>query len=368
MTMNIYQQRQEQIRAAMRAEKLDALILAGRGVIAQHGLLMFAVGYCPVIRPAYAALTASGETLLFVTTPSDVWLAENAGAAARVIECSPSKCAEALASAGKLGPAPRIGVAGLDEIVPAGVFDAWRSALPAAQFIPAAAMMEEVKLVKSAADLAGVRRVAGQLDEAMEEVQTSLRAGATFRVAAGRAEGFLRANGAIEILVYASDKPHFLHRPDDARPQPGRLVTVFVEASSPEGHWAELARLFAHGPLDAVGARVAAACHAAMAETEATLIPGTSASAAFAAIDKSITSSGFSSGLWLGHGVGIDHDGPVIGPDDQRLLQADMVLAMHPHLVDAGGHTGGSLGDTFHITANGPQALSGIARDVIDVR
>jgi Xaa-Pro aminopeptidase len=77
---------------------------------------------------------------------------------------------------------------------------------------------------------------------------------------------------------------------------------------------------------------------------------------------------GHTSGLWLGHGVGLDdHDLPIIGPGDITQIEAGMVVAVHPHLIDATGATGSSLGDTFLVGSQETLPLSRWPRDIISV-
>jgi Xaa-Pro aminopeptidase len=371
-----YQSRRDRLQAAMARAGLDALVIGGRGVIAQNGFLIYLTGYCPVIRPAYAVLAAGGDPVLLVTTPSDQWLARRGGfdGEIRVLEpaadgTDPMGSAAALREL--LHAREKVGVVGLEEIIPAAEFLRWQAALPGVAFTPATPVMAQVKAVKSARDLDGMRAVAGSVDDAFTALLAALRGGGSPAAAAGAAEASLRAAGAVEILVYVSALPHFLHRPDTAPPAAGSLITAFVEASDGDGYWVELARLIAIGALDARQRHLAGQSLLAMQCAQASLRPGDSGGAAYAAIARQIGAAGLSSGLWYGHGVGVDHDLPVIGHGNDTLLQPGMVIALHPHIVDAGadgaGGIGACLGDTFVISASGAAPLSRHGRDVVAI-
>ncbi len=358
----------------MAAAGLDAMVVAGRGVIGQHGWLMFLAGYCPVIRPALAILMAGRAPILLVTTPADVWLArrrspledirlmhpaENdpAGSAAAIRAC--------LAEAGLANP--RVGIVGLEDIIPAAEYLAWRQALPKVELVGATAVMAEVKAIKTAADIAGLRLTAAMVDAAMQDLLAALCARRSLRAATGAAEARLRAEGAVEVLVYLSEQPHFLHRPTAAHPEPGMLLTVFVEASNEDGYWIELARMVAVGPIDAARTRIVDLSLRAMDCAEATLRPGITGDGAYRRIAAAIEAGGLQSGLWYGHGVGVDHDQPVIGRDVPTKLVQNMVVALHPHIVDEAAGLGASVCDTFLIGAAGATPFSRLPRDLITV-
>ncbi len=371
-----YQSRRDKLHAAMARDGLDALVIGGRGVIAQNGFLIYLTGYCPVIRPAYAVLAASGDPVLLVTTSSDQWLARRGGFDGEIRVLRPADdgtdpMGSVAALRELLHASEKVGVVGLEEIIPAAEFLRWRAALPGVAFTPATPVMAQVKAVKSARDLDGMRAVATSVDAAFAALLEVLRAGGSPAAAAGAAEASLRAAGAVEILVYVSALPHFLHRPDTAPPAAGSLITAFVEASDTNGYWVELARLIAIGGLDERKRHLAAQSLAAMHRAETSLHPGNTGGLAYAAIAREIEGSGLSSGLWYGHGVGVDHDLPVIGRGNDTPLEPGMVIALHPHIVDASAgeaaSIGACLGDTFVIAEGGATKLSRYGRDIVAI-
>ncbi len=364
----------DQLNTAMAEAGLDALVVAGRGVIGQHGWLMYLAGYCPVIRPAFAILIAGRAPILLVTTPADVWLARRrsplddirllhpgpndpTGSAAAIRDCLSERNLTT----------PKIGIVGLEEIIPAAEYFSWQQALPSAQLVGATAVMAAVKAIKTPTDIAGLRQTAVIVDNAMGDLLAALRDRRSLREATGAAEARLRAEGAVEILVYLSEQPHFLHRPTAAHPEPGMLLTVFVEASNEDGYWIELARMVAIGPLDPARARIVNLSLRAMDVAQATLRPGMTGDAAYRHIADTIASGGMQSGLWYGHGVGVDHDQPVIGRDVATTLEPNMVIALHPHIVDEAAGIGASVCDTFLINDTGATPFSRFPRDLITI-
>jgi Xaa-Pro aminopeptidase len=372
-----YRTRRDRLHAAMAAAGLDALVIGGRGVIAQNGFLIWLIGYCPVIRPAYAVLLPGREPVLLVTTPSDLWLARRQDIVddIRVLAQAEGDAMGSVAALRALladcGAHPRVGVVGLEDIVPAAELLRWQAALPAAQFESATNVMWGAKAVKSPRDIEAMRGMAAHVDTAFSALVATLAEGGTQAAAAGAAEASLRAAGAVEILVYVSSFPHFLHRPQTVPPPPGSLVTAFVEASDTDGYWVELARLISVGPLDRRRRHVAEHSLTAMQCAEDSLRPSRTGGAAYAAIAQKIGAAGLTSGLWYGHGVGVDHDLPVIGHGNDTVLEPGMVVALHPHIVDADNEQAGNdpvgacLGDTFVISEGGATPLSAHPRDIV---
>jgi Xaa-Pro aminopeptidase len=262
---------------------------------------------------------------------------------------------------------PRLGIVGMEDILSAAEYLSWARFIPDAILIPATAVMGGVKAIKTPADIAGMRATSRICDDAFDDLVAALRAGKSLRQATGAAEGRLRAEGAVEVLVYCSEHPHFLHRTSAAMPAAGMLLTVFVEASNADGYWIELARMVAIGPLDAARQRIVALGLSAMDVAQSTLRQGMTAGSAYAAIEQEINRGGLTTGLWYGHGIGVDHDQPAIGQDVPTPLEAGMVIALHPHIVDDAAGIGTSLCDSFLIGPMGGTPLSRHARDLVTV-
>jgi Xaa-Pro aminopeptidase len=369
-----FEGRRRRVHRAMSDAGLDVLIVAGRGLIGQHGYLMYLTGYVPVIRAAYCVMAAGRPPILLVTTSSDIWLARRSGAVADIRLMTPgkddptgsAKAIREIVAESKLA-SPRVGVVGLEDIVSAAEYLSWVNHIPAAVLSPATAVLGAVKAIKTPTDIAAMRATARICDDALDSLLAALRAGKSLREATGVAEGQLRRDGAVEVLVYCSEHPHFLHRPSAAKPESGMLLTVFVEASNADGYWIELARMVAIGELDAAQRRIVALSLSAMDVAQSNLRHGVTAGAAYAVIEREINRGGLTTGLWYGHGVGVDHDQPAIGRDVPTPLEANMVIALHPHIVDEAAGVGASLCDTFLIDAEGGAPFSRHARDLIAI-
>jgi Xaa-Pro aminopeptidase len=368
--------RRQQALADLAAQAgLDMLLVFGRGAIGQHGYLRYLTGYCPIIRMALAVVRPDAPVRLLVTSASDEVLAADYLPPEDIALLPPGEAplavqiARAVEAFSPGGDHARIGIVGLESIVPADLAAGLAAAMPQVTWVGATALAQQAKAIKSADEIAALREAATMADDALAALVDALAdPDCTLAAAAGQAAAHLTRCGASDMLIYASLGPHFLHRPACVPLPEDRLATVFVEASTADGYWVELARLIARGTPTPTQAQLADDGLALMDAAQHSLRPGAIGGNVAAVLSTQIASFGHSSGLWLGHGVGLDdHDLPVIGPGDDTRIEAGMVVAIHPHLIDANGEAGSSLGDTFLIDAEETTALSRWPRAIIQV-
>jgi Xaa-Pro aminopeptidase len=81
-------------------------------------------------------------------------------------------------------------------------------------------------------------------------------------------------------------------------------------------------------------------------------------------MDDVVERHGLRSGIWHGHGVGIDHDAPVITASDPTPLVERMVVAIHPNFSAADESVGASVADTYIVREGDPERLSRIPREL----
>jgi Xaa-Pro aminopeptidase len=350
----------------------SALVVAGRGIISQYGYLEYVTGYCPVIRAAYAVLGREGEPTLVVPTAADAWYAHRVAGLADIrvagqgdVLSEFDDLASGVAAALRdRGAVDRIGVVGLRHIVPTADYEALRSALPRASLSDATALVADVKAVKEEAEIEEMRRTAENADEGFAACLPLLSAGASAWGAAAAVEQAVRSRGAREVLVFLSAGPYFLRRPDPHPFRNGDLVTAYVEITGATGYWVELARLIALGGIDAQRADLAAATLRAAGDSAAELRAGRAAGAVARVIDDRAAQHDLRSGIWHGHGVGVDHDAPVITAGDATPLAERMVVAIHPNFSTRDEAVGASVADTYVVRDGPPERLSSIPQEL----
>lgn len=355
----------------MSDEGFDAIVVAGRGLLTQYGYLEYVLGYCPIVRLAYAVLFP-GELPVFITsTASDAWYTRRATAVSKTIvagqgdvistqDSLPGAVADVLLEH-RLGNG-RIGIVGLKHIIPAGDFEELRVAMPDASLVDATALLGRIKAVKSADEQVEVLRSCEIADAGLDVFRERAAIGATGWQLWGDIQREVRRRGAREALIMISTDPYFNDPPRDEPLQAGQLACVYVEITGPNGFWVEKASLFQIGQISDSRRRIAELCLDSHAAAAARLQVGSTAADVARALEGKVADSAVEFGIWHGHGVGVDHDIPVITSTDPTPLAAGMVLALHPNFTDAEATVGASVADTFIVQPVGP-ARRGSAHD-----
>lgn len=368
---SVLRKRLETVWAAMRDRGIDALVVAGRGVIAQYGYLEYLVGFCPVVRQGYAVVVPGCEPVVIMANRSDAHFAKMASGFSDVRftgsgdvigdrDSMPTHLTSCLTELGQ--DRGQIGIVGLGNIMTAGDHVALRNALPEAQFSDATALLGEVKAVKDADECAEVIAAGAVADAGLQAFIDSAAAGRTGWELYSEMERAVRAKGAREVLVFVGTGPYFLHRPDPNPLVEGDLVTAYLESTGPNGYWVEKAGLFAVGAVDGRRAAFADAAYAALDAAERTMRPGASAADVAHAIEAETKAVDSHPGIWHGHGVGVDHDTPVITTGDQTPIVEGMSISVHPNLTDLDETVGASVAETFVVRSNGASSISQIPR------
>lgn len=363
------------IRDAMIEAGYDALVVAGRGVISQYGFLEYVAGYCPVVRSAYAILGREGDVAMVVPTAADGWYARRLadlddvrvagqGDVFSEYDDLASGVVSALTDYGVTRG--RVGVVGLRHIVPVAEYELLCSRLPDVELADATSLVAQVKAVKAEEELDEIRRTAAIADAGFEAGLARLRPGASGWEVSAAMEHAARALGARgEVLVFLSADPYFLARPDARAFAAGDLVTAYIELTGPTGYWLEHASLVALGGLDDARATLVEATLAAAAAAESELRVGRTAGDVARVMDEIVERFDLRSGIWHGHGVGIDHDSPVITATDTTPLVERMVVSIHPNFSAADESNGASVADTYIVRDGDPERLSNVPRELL---
>jgi Xaa-Pro aminopeptidase len=202
-------------------------------------------------------------------------------------------------------------------------------------------------------------------DAGVIAARRALRPGATEAEVGAAMREAVFARGSRDALIFASAQPYFTSWTSDRRFRSGDLATVYVEIVGPTGYWVEVGAMIALGSPDPEEMRVAEACLEAARCAEVHLRPGSTAGEVARAIDAVAARERLHSGLWHGHGVGVDHDSPVITAADDTPLAAGMVLAVHPNFSTADELHGSSTVDTYVITDDGARRLSCVPQRIL---
>ena len=348
--------------AALVEAGLDALVAASRGMIGAFGNVFYLCGYAPMLRPAYAVLRQEGEPVLFASSQTDVALMHEAGAIVEVrssgaTDARPGSVSMAEAVVRELRGIGRVGVAGLADIVSVTDADRFRRDLEA---VDASLLLARVKEHKSAWELDRVRDAFTLAGLAYDAGAALLAPGVRAQEVVAELERVLRANGALELLVFVDSAVPFARRVTPTVLRRGDLVTVLVEVATEDGCWVEQGGLFSLGEPPARAREVADACYGALAAIRSAVAPGTPVAQVAELAGEFAAAAGLQLGINLGHGIGTDHDLPRLVPGAGGVFEEGHVLSVHPNLFDAAAGVGGTVADALQLTAHGCESISGL--------
>ena len=237
---------------------------------------------------------------------------------------------------------------------------------------PTSRMVEALRVVKDAEELAALATACEITDAAFADLIGMLRPGMTERDAAWALMDSMRRRGAeapaFEIIAAFGDHsaiPH--HRPTDRSLERGDLVKVDFGAKV-DGYHADMTRTFVVGPPTEWQREI----HAQVASLQATLrdsvVVGVVPADLDAAMRRQLAADGQQVAHGLGHGVGLAiHEDPFLTEASSAPpLVAGAVVTIEPgvYLPKRGGVR---IEDTLAVTADGPVVMTSSPRELIEV-
>lgn len=330
------------VRAAMEAAGLDGLFVAGKG----HWWT--GRGYFRYFTDFHIW---GHDGLIFIPRQAEPFLAFSSHAVAERIAArgwitdargdvyiAPRMAAECRARG--FGRA-RVGVAGHQFILGAGVMEQLRQAMPEAEFVVADDLMNRVRAVKSALEIQQEFELWALAKAAMERFVEELRPGATQRALAAEACRVAWAGGARDILVFIGERPGEHDPPQDVPLRCDDIVRFHMEILGPGGHWCELTVNCAYrAPTDAEAQLMESELEA-FARIRAAAKPGARLSQLARIFENTLQERGWQLGAapqhFDFHGQGMDtieypwfSAAPGWGATQDWPLEAGMVFSYHP--------------------------------------
>jgi Xaa-Pro aminopeptidase len=256
----------------------------------------------------------------------------------------------------------------------------WGELFAAAQLAPTRGVVEGLRMVKDAGEVARMERAAAIADEALAAVLPRLAAvGAGSRSDreltesqfAAALDHAMRERGAeesaFETIVASGEnsaKPHA--RPGGRPIQPGDPVVVDFGAVF-DGYRSDMTRTFCVGGAPSGDlATVFDVVEEAQRVGVLSVRPGVAAGSVDEACRDVIAAAGWADRFehGTGHGVGLDiHEGPSVGPGATAILVPGTVLTVEPgvYLPETGGVR---IEDTLVVTQNGSRSLTRFPKEV----
>ena len=240
--------------------------------------------------------------------------------------------------------------------------------------VPASGLVESLRAVKDAEEIARMRRGAALSDEVFAALAQERFSGRSERELAWWIERSFRERGAegvsFEAVVGAgatAASPHAV--PGDAPIEQGVLVVVDAGCVL-DGYCSDCTRTFAVGDISERLQELYALCLEAQLAGLAAVAPGVDGRDADAASRAVIDERGlgWAYGHGMGHGVGLQiHEAPTLRPDSTDVLDAGNVVSVEPGIYIPDESAGVRIEDLVLVTDDGRERLTQFTKELVTV-
>jgi Xaa-Pro aminopeptidase len=242
-----------------------------------------------------------------------------------------------------------------------------------AELVAAGGLVEELRAVKDASEVAAMRAAAELATAAYDSLRERGLAGRTEREVAVQLVRFMEDSGAegpsFRPIVAAAEhgaRPHAV--PRDVEVPRDTLVVIDMGAIV-DGYCSDCTRTLATGSLDDGALEI----YELVLRAQAAALPATTAGAACRDVDtvarEIIDAAGHEEhfGHGLGHGVGLQvHEAPRLGKTAEGELVAGNAVTVEPG-VYVPGHVGVRIEDLVIVTDGEPEILTGFPKELVTV-
>ncbi|MGE4248731.1 MAG: M24 family metallopeptidase [Parvibaculaceae bacterium] len=255
----------------------------------------------------------------------------------------------------ELGEEQRLGLSYLG-------FETLRARLPQAHWVDAAAVLWQVRSIKSEREIAYLREIGGITGRAYEHMLAAARPGIR--------ESEVHAALVASLVAQGADSPRYgaIHSgpgnyrriggPTDRRLAPGDLLWADTGVSR-KGYWADYTRTLSIGRPSQEHQRLYAVAHEACQAMLAAVRPGLPIAELMRVCRRIFAREGLELGAAtrVGHGIGADlAEPPSVVDANETPLAVGMTLAIEPAVARDDGFLG--VEENFVVTAKGADLLS----------
>lgn len=247
----------------------------------------------------------------------------------------------------------------------------FRSALPAAEHQLAGEVMRRLRIRKTVAEVAALRRAGEAIDRVHERIGEWLRPGRTEReVGRDIAQAILdEGHVSVNFVIVGSGpngaSPH--HDTGSRTIEAGDPVVVDIGGTTADGYCSDETRTYVVGTPPRDFADYYAVLQEAQEAACAAVRPGVSAASIDRAARQVIDAAGY--GAYFvhrtGHGIGLEeHEDPYVVDGNEELLAPGMCFSIEPGIYLPGRH-GARIEDIVAVTDDGVDRLNVVRRDLV---
>jgi len=355
------ERRYANVRTAMAALDLDALVVAGSEYTGFEGAVTYLAGFQIVHRYAYVLVPADGAPS--IVFPSEArYVGEHR--TAEIEQVFVDRPGEHIADCVRGAEWKRVGVYGLDYIMAVRDY----RALEGLELIAFDVEFDLARAVKSEAELDSVRDSVRINERGFEVFVSAYAPGKTAAEVMAAAEEWFVAEGCgrltMNMVLTGTDafaRPEFkIARGEEIL---GQFLLPSLEVAGPGMHWVEVSRAIAarDATLSADTERMVEAYEEYFEVARSAMQPGASCHDVHRAVSAGFVGRGYHLGHITGHSIGMTMiEFPKIGEGVETELIENMVFSMHPHAIAPNGEDCLYMQDTWLVTAEGGLPLSSL--------
>jgi len=355
------QRRYDNLRAKMREQGIDALIVCGNQYAGFEGAVFYVSGFEIVHRYVYVLVPLQGAPVL-VFPQEARWIGDKKRPFVqdKVWVDVPGRW---LRERAQDEGWKRVGVYGLDYIMAVRDYrelQQGRFELVAFDF-----HFDMARAVKSEEELAEIRHSMDIIQEGFRALVQAFAPGKTEAEIMAPAVEVFFARGAgprmMNIVLSGENGEAEAHFKVPGRRRVGErdLMLYSLEIAGAGGYWVEFSRALIAGEPSRRTLQMAEVYPEAMEAARKLMREGVPANEVHKAIAGAFARCGFALGHLSGHSIGttmIEH--PAIGAESRVELKADMVLSLHPQVIDQDGKVCLYTQDTFRVGRSEGENLS----------
>ena len=247
--------------------------------------------------------------------------------------------------------------------LPTDAFLALQHGLPKARWVDATPILDELRAVKTPAELARLRTVYDRVAEAIQAAFAAGKPGITTAEIARCVQSEMARRDTAFLYALVCAGPGRLRAPSSARWEEGRIL--HIDAGGEAGDYlADICRMGCLGEPPPLARDLHSACIEVQGRVRQLVRPGLPCRDLLIEGERAVVEHRFSRyGKFVAHGIGmVSHEQPNISSSNTRPLEAGMVLSIETEFIHPDvGHV--KIEDAVAVTENGCEGLGDLGRD-----
>ena len=342
---------------------LEALIICGNQYAGFEGAVFYASGFEIVHRYVYVLLPLEGEpTLVF---PREArWIGDKAKPWVKD-QVWPDVPGRWIRDRAEQRRWKRVGVYGVNFIM--AVRDYRELVQASIELVPFDFEFDMARAVKSEEELVEVRDAMDIIVEGFWSLVDAYEPGKTeAEIMAPAVERFFARGAGPRMMnivlsgAHGQAEAHF-KVPGQRAVAADDLLLYSLEITGAGGYWVEFSRPLLRGKVSATTQKMAEAYPEALEAARKLMRPGELASSVHRVVAETFARHGFSLGHLSGHSIGttmIEH--PAIGAKSDVPLEENMIVSLHPQVVDHDGTVCLYTQDTYRVGKTEAECLADV--------